>query len=253
MTKKNNHFEELADQLRALDASASSDGEGMLVARYVCHLSPNDWKEFCKKFPNNNWGAVSLSNPLLGQLADITPDTWGTKMLLALTTEAFVTQIQRELARLARMGGELSLVGAMPVSKRASDAQQEKLMTLLGEVLLANLEICDSLGLTTQGYPAILMLGAGQFRARNLAESIQRQFAKKASKICKDATCAVGIVGMCQGENLGAQDLLTRLATSLQEAMTDEQHIRQMGPDSLDARSTLVQSSEKRFLFFGGE
>ena len=126
-------------------------------------------------------------------------------------------------------------------------------MALLGDILQSNLEICDSLGLTKQGHPTILMLGAGQFRARNLAESIQREFAKKASKICKGAACVVGIVGMCQGEKLDAHDLLERLADSLNSAMQDERHICQIGPESLDARSTLVHSSEKRFLFFGGD
>lgn len=253
MTKKTDHFDELATQLRAIDSATGSNGQGLLVARYICHLTPNDWKEFCKKFPNSHWGAVPVTTPIRERLADLTPEAWGTSMLLALTTETFVAQIQRELARMDRVGGELSIVGAMPVAPKASEEQHEKLLAKLGEILQENLEICDSLGLTSQGYPAILMLGAGQFRARNLAESIQRDFAKKAAKICKGAQCALGIVGMCHGEKLDAQDLLERVANTLHDAMNDKQHICQLGPESLDTRSTLVHSSEKRFLFFGGD
>lgn len=252
-TKKTDTFDELANQLRSLDKTSGSGGKGMLVARYVAHLSPSDWQEFCKTFPTSQWGALPVSTPIVGKFADMTPDTWGPQLLLTLSAEAFAVQIQRELARLARMGGELSLVGAMPIASGASDRQQQKLMTLLGDILQENLEICDSLGLTNLGHPALLMLGAGQFRARNLAESIQRDFAKKASKICKGAGCALGIVGMSQGEKLEAQDLLDRLASSLEKARKETGYIYQIGPDSLDARSTLVHSSEKRFLFFGGD
>lgn len=252
-TKKINSFDELASQLRSLDETAGSNGKGMLVARYVAHLSSSDWQEFRKTFPNSSWGALPVEAPIVGKFADMTPETWGPQLLLALSAEAFIVQIKRELARLARLGGELSLVGALPIAPKAHDGQLEELMALLGEILQDNLEICDSLGLTNMGHPALLLLGAGQFRARNLAESIQQDFTKKASKICKGARCALGIVGMCQGEKLEAQELLERLGSSIERAKGEKGHIFQIVPESLDARSTLVHSSEKRFLFFGGD
>ncbi len=252
-TKKTETFDELANQLRSLDIASGSDGKGMLVARYVAHLSPSDWQEFRRTFPGSSWGALPVDAPIVGKFGDMTPETWGPQLLLTLSAEAFAVQIKRELARLARIGGELSIVGALPIAPKANEGQLEKLMTLLGDTLQDNLEICDSLGLTKMGHPAMLLLGAGQFRARNLAESIQKDFAKKASRICKGACCALGIVGMCQGEKLEAQDLLERLATSLEKAKEEKGHIFQIAPESLDSRSTLVHSSEKRFLFFGGD
>lgn len=252
-TKKIETFDELASQLRSLDETAGTKGKGMLVARYVAHLTPSDWQEFRKAFPGSSWGALPVNAPIVGKFGDMTPETWGPQLLLTLSAEAFAVQIQRELARLTRMGGELSIVGALPIAPMANETQLEKLMSLLGDTLQDNLEICDSLGLTQMGHPAILLLGAGQFRARNLAESIQHDFAQKASKICKGASCALGIVGMCQGEKLEAQDLLERLASSLEKAKEEKGHIFQIAPESLDARSTLVHSSEKRFLFFGGD
>ena len=121
-------------------------------------------------------------------------------------------------------------------------------------------EACDSLGCTGQGRYALLLPGVSVLRARLMAEQLQKTFAVLAAEAlaalkCKSgpaAVCALGIACVDQGGRPSPSALLQQAEKALTEALQKHGHICVAGGAALDKRATLVHSSEKRFLFFGG-
>ena len=268
----NAEFENLARELRALRASAPLDGdarsrETMLVMRLVHGLSKQRWQEFCHQFPLSQWCALPVPEAMTTAcVADLRPDVQSpppadmppTSLASALSTELFANQLTRELLRLNRNGGDLSLltVGVVPPHDTADEAgvQTQALVACLRHCL----EGCDSLGVLAQGRLAAILPGVGQLKARRLAERLQLAFwgscTDKAAQAEGAAGCAVGIVCVSRGGDCDAARLLAKAQSALGSAQAQAPgHIHLEISSPLDERTTLVHSHEKRFLFFGGD
>ena len=123
-------------------------------------------------------------------------------------------------------------------------------------------EECDTLGCTGPDRYALLLPGVGVLRARLMAEQIQRIFAVQAAEVIAASgkgkhaakpVCAIGIACADQGGRPTPEALLSKATQAMNEALTQKHgHICVAGGAALESRNTLVQSSEKRFLFFGG-
>ncbi|MBQ7456820.1 MAG: hypothetical protein IJS54_04380 [Desulfovibrio sp.] len=252
---KNIDFKALAAELAALERQGKGKGEDLLIARVLHNMSPSRWKEFCKAYPASKWGAVPVSSLNLSHMADEEKDAgflWGDELKYAIMAEKFTEQVERELLRMARIGGELSILSCAipPAAKQCS--LHTALEELLIKILKNTLEPCDSLATDGEGHPLVLLPGTGPIRSRHLCEQLQNQYANESKKLYPDVFVSMGVVSIAQGEKRSAEDLVARVASALQKAQTEASHLHQIGPETLDERSTLVHSDEKRFLFFGG-
>lgn len=277
----NAEFEALARE-PAIPAASSPQGRrsagsrDLLVVRLVRGLSRNRWQEFCRSFPSSQWCALPLSESHeFVQVADLRPDIQeplppdlpSDSLAKALALELFTAQLNREILRLARSGGELTLVcAALCERKRLLAALGEgtvkRLDSLLAETLHEGLEACDSLGSLGPGRHALLLPGVGLFKARLLAENLQTAFAAQARPLIPQGgisagegpVCALGITCLPHDTAIGAQDLLGKADEALTAALEQQGvHIHLETHAALNERATLVHSSEKRFLFYGGE
>ena len=249
-------FSNLAAELAALDAGTR--GDSMLVARLLRHMTPGRWQKFCKAYPANQWVALPLSSLPAERIADLAAGSSraAEDFAAVLSAEVLAGQLRRELIRIRRTGGALSLVGAaaLPATGREDRAIQVRLTAFLAELLEERLEACDSLGATSRGHPVALLPGTGELASRHIAEQVQRAFAKRASSIGKDASCALGLITVSQGEQDDAARLIARVDAAIAAAIEGQKgRIHQIGPEAAGDRDTLVHSNEKRFLFFGGE
>lgn len=261
----NADFDALANELRALrqaDGAASRSGtESVLVARLLPGFSVNRWREFLRRYPTGRWCACPRGLACC--------PTWAAPDHLAhlLMAEMFTVQMQRELLRLSRTGGDLALIEAGLYDRCNLEAKLglqvvQALEAHLVECLRQCREECDTLGCTGPGRYALLLPGVGVLRARLMAEQIQKIFAVHAAEItaasgkgkhAARAVCAIGIACADQGGRPTPESLLGKAAQAINEALAQKHgHISVAGGSALESRNTLVQSSEKRFLFFGG-
>lgn len=274
-------FEALARELRALrehaacDAAEEQADSAMLVVRLVRGLSRQRWQDFCRAFPLSQWCALPMPDAAPeAHVADLRADAQHEAALAApetlagtLSAQLFTAQLERELLRRTRNGGELSLICTALSERRRlcvalGEGTVKRLERLLAETLRDKLDACDSLGGLGHGRYLALLPGLGQLKARHLAECVQAHFAEQARPLFPTggisagagAQCALGIVCAGRGGPEHAPDLLSRAAAALDTALEQEAgHIHQEAPTPLGDRTTLVHSSEKRFLFFGGE
>lgn len=161
----NAEFDALARELRALREEGCGDAvartrEAMLVVRLVRGLSRQRWQEFCRAFPLSQWCALPVPGAAPeGRVADLRsdvqpplpPDMPPDALIGALSAELFAAQLSRELLRLARNGGGLSLICTTLSERRRlcvalGDGTVKRLERLLAEILRDNLDACDSLG-----------------------------------------------------------------------------------------------------------
>lgn len=251
---KNIDFKALAAELAALEKQGKGQGEDLLIARVLHNMSPTRWKEFCKVYPASKWGAVPVSSLPISQMADEEENAylWGDELKYAIMAEKFTEQVGRELLRMARVGGELSIFCCqlMPIKKDAKIYLT--LENLLVSILKDALEPCDSIATDVKGNPLVLLPGTGPIRSRHLCERLQQKYASESKKISPGIFISMGVVSIAQGEKSSAEDLVNRVSVALLKARNETTHLHQIGPETLDERSTLVHSDEKRFLFFGG-
>lgn len=251
-----------------------SPHESLLLARVVRGFSREGWQEFCRAYPLSQWYALPVPDEVATgvRVADLRADPGfsgpagaGDALLGALGSSMFTAQLERELLRLGRHGGALSLVAAgLAQRHRLATALGEgtvlRLERLLGETIHSRLEGCDSMGSQAPGRYLALLPGMGQLATRRFAENIQNGFAEQARPFFptggisagSGAVCALGVIHVGQERTAKAQELLERAGAALDAALDqDEGHIHQ--EVSGRKASTLVHSGEKRFLFFGGE
>ena len=171
----NADFESLARELRALRESGNTDEESrsretMLVMRLVRGFSSQRWQEFCRLFPLSQWCALPVADVLpSARLADLGPDVQAhhlpeiptSALAMALNAELFTSQLSRELLRLSRSGGDLSLLCTSVLPSAAGDGQ-EKLEQVLAASLRLCLEACDSMGSLRRGRYAAILPGMGR-------------------------------------------------------------------------------------------
>ena len=108
-----------------------------------------------------------------------------------------------------------------------------------------------------QARPLIIWPETAMLRARLMAEQMQQAFKAQAADQAEMAggapQCAIGIACASQGGRTTPESLLQKAEKALREAQAQKRgHICVSESAALDARGTLVHSSEKRFLFFGG-
>ncbi len=267
----NAELEALACELLALRKAGSSMDEQLsddqltptvLVARLLSGFSPDRWQSFCRDYAESRWcvlpvGSTSQQEPA----ASIQPEV-PTQMASILISRLFMDQIQREILRFSRSGGDLSLVYAdLPQKAELLNQAGRPALDQLDAALAASLrehsEACDSISHVAEGRYALLLPGVSQLRARLLADQIQKTFAQqvalRAEALIKDApACALGIACINPGNGTSAQFLMNQAEDALQKALQqDRGRICLAGSASLEERASLVHSSEKRFLFFG--
>lgn len=261
---------EMAAMPEALEAAGLNGGpEAVILARVVPGLTPANWLEVSRSRHLEQWRAFPVPDNCgieegPAKAIEITPFR---EVSGALTHPMFVRLLKRELQRLARNGGCLSLLGiGIAESQRVAAALGETTMAtlegVLGSIILARLEECDSLGVLRRGQYLCCLPGLGQLAARSFAEKAQAAFVEAAKPYFptgglsagKSADSAIGIVNVLQGDHAAAEELIRRVKMSLELALSKERgHIQQETAATPLENTTLVQSSEKRFLFFGGD
>ncbi|WP_297668852.1 GGDEF domain-containing protein [uncultured Desulfovibrio sp.] len=271
----NTEFNALTDELLAFQrmSGATAGGRGrkgkdrdaVLVARLLPGMDLGRWREFSRNNLSGRWCALPVGPALLSEPEDAGAPDDGAHLAHLLLNELVTGQIQRELLRLARTGGELALMEATLLGReelarqlppKTLDALDAGLFTCLTQCR----EECDSLGNTGPGRYVLLLPGVGLLHARLMAEDVQKKFAALAATLCNarggrnavPPACAVGIVCADPHERPSPSLLLQQCEHALREALAQRQgHISIAGGEALDKRTTLVHSSEKRFLFFG--
>lgn len=274
---KNAELEDLAREMSAMpqalrDASFETAGEAVILARMVNGLSAESWREASRAYSLEKWHAF----PIAGDSA-VCGLAWAGENALAispfrevrgaLTFAMFSKLLGRELSRINRNGGCLTLVGACLTERRRlvtalGEGTAARLEAILGLTILSMLDDCDSLGILRQGQYICSLPGIGQLAARSFAEKCRDAFEDAARPFFptggisagQSAGCSIGIVNILQGEKATAGVLLKRVKAALELALSrDGGHIYQEAALTPLENTTLVQSSEKRFLFFGGD
>ena len=267
----NAELEALARELLALrEAGAQADEQlsddqltpTVLVARLLSGFCPARWQNFCRDYAESRWCVLPVgSTDQQGADASVQPEV-PTQMANVLISRLFMDQIQREILRFSRSGGDLSLVYAdLPQKAELLNQAGRPALDQLDAALAASLrehsEACDSISHVAEGRYALLLPGVSQLRARLLADQIQKTFAQqvalRAEALIKDVpACALGIACINPGNGTSAQFLMNQAEDALQKALQqDRGRICLAGSASLEERASLVHSSEKRFLFFG--
>ncbi|MDD4701921.1 MAG: diguanylate cyclase [Desulfovibrio sp.] len=266
----NAELEALARELLALRKTGSQADEArfadqltptVLVARLLSGFSPDRWQDFCRDYAESRWCVLPVGSTDQPDFAPLQPEI-PTQMGNVLIGRLFMDQIQREVLRFSRSGGDLSLVYADLPQRDAlfgqlGRAPVDQLDAALAASLREHSEACDSMSHVAEGRYALLLPGVGQLRARLIADQIQKTFtaqvALRAEALIKDAPhCALGIACINPGNGTSAQFLMSQAEGALQSALQQSPgHICLAGSASLEERASLVHSSEKRFLFFG--
>lgn len=303
MSSRNADFELLTRELRTLRLLLEQDEppatpQDILVMRRVSGLPLKRWGEFCRRFPLSRWCALPLPEEvgknLDTTLADICPDMRENEgpvlanqpdfmnvLASLLSREMLHQQLERELQRMERNGGQLTLVC---VTLRAShldtapeadsgpsaegSASADSPAQLLGERLLyetlrQRLDACDSIGNLDKGAILAILPGYGLLRGRLLVDRTRTAFQLRCKGLVlgkpgviapfTQAGCAFGIVTVTQSERPKANALLQRARQALVKARACKELLYEDTGAPLAERATLVHSQEKRFLFFGGE
>lgn len=278
--RKNTRSEKLVEELAALpqaleEASFSGKGKAIVLARLVPGLSCESWRAACRGLPLENWHALQVPDGTGGQEEE-TLDGGANRQLPispfrevtgALTSYTFLNLLKRELVRLSRNGGSLSLISASLADRSSvvtalGEGTAASLEATLGSILLSQMEECDALGMARKGIFICSLPGIGQLAARRFAEKTQTAFREAAQPFYpggginagKVRDCALGIVNILQGETCAPADLVRRARATLDVALRKSAgHIHQEAAMTPFEGTTLVHSSEKRFLFFGGD
>ena len=151
----NADFDALANELLALrqadGAVSRNSGESVLVARLLPGFNVNRWQEFLRRYPTGRWCALPAGPGLLPELGGGPSNAPG-HLAHLLMAEMFTVQINRELLRLSRTGGDLAVIEAAILDKAHLDeASVLALETLLVDCLRQCREECDTLGCTGLG------------------------------------------------------------------------------------------------------
>lgn len=240
----------------------------VILARMVRGLTAEGWAAASENGQLSQWQALPLpdeeeNDAELENVREIAaqglPVTPFREVAGALYRSTFVNLLQRELLRLSRNGGSLSLISASladrrAVAEREGEAAACRLEALLGRTLLSRMDSCDALGLTRRGVFICSLPGLGQLAARRFAETARDAFNDAADPAGAGVSCAMGIVNVLQGEACAPSDLLRRARATLDVALRKQEgYIHQEAAMAPFEGTTLVHSSEKRFLFFGGD
>lgn len=246
-----NLAKEFAKLPGVLASAEKEDGRNVVLVRTVEGLSRTSLENGFRSSGLEEWQIFD------GNEADWL-DRGGDTVLPAA---ALLHILARELLRITRNGSCLSLISAQLAEDEEIGAEARgRLHAFLGHVLKSHLASCDSFGILKKGQYICCLPGIGQLAARNFAETAQRDFNNwielkdSQNPALANVGCAMGIVNLTQGDKSDARELLNRSRQALEVALAKPgSHIHQETAGNPLENTTLVQSSEKRFLFFGGE
>lgn len=264
MNKKAGHDNQVG-QSGGMHLVTEASDSSFLIAGVMRGCTRKDCDEFCNSHPSDSWHIFPLpleSGCRFADWPDGIPN--GTYQIY---TAMFSVQLKRELKRLSRNGGSLSLLCAALARKKGletalGEGTVLRLESLLCDAMRGMMDDCDSIGPEAGGRYIALLPGIGQLRSRSYAHRVQDAFAELARPFSPNGgisagfafDCAIGIVNLVQGETGKPDDLLDRVNSALDKALKQEEgHIFQESANAPREGGTLVHSNEKRFLFFGGE
>ncbi len=160
-----------------------------------------------------------------------------------LSDPALQRELETESLRARRGRCALSLALFASVD-RCADENAAALLSRIRETASP----CDSLGRLSDGTYALVLPGAGIFKAQSMVDDILRPLEDT------DAAWAAGIAGAEAGENADAEKLLREARNALKAGIDRPGRavVYRETEEALSIRRTLVHSHEKRFLFSGG-
>lgn len=249
-------------------ARKPAGGTSVILAKMVKDLSLEKWNQARGNLSLADWHVFPLAEGQKDSQPDeklsVTPfrDVRG-----ALTIMMFEKLLGRELMRLERNGGCLSVLGIDISEKDRLSASLGKvtlnrLQDMLGNIILSKLDSCDSMSVTNEEQYLCSLPGMGQLAARNFAEKCQLAFEDAARPYFptgginagRAPECAIGIVNVMPNERARSEELIRRAKKTLEVALSrHEGYIHQETSFTPLEKTTLVQSQEKQFLFFGGD
>ena len=166
--------------------------------------------------------------------------------LRPLAGSEFQRELERESLRAKRGRCPLSLVLFAPIFQdaRSKETNARKLLRCIE----SHASPCDALGLLPEMRYALVLPGAGVFKAQNMTQSILQDFENSGGN------CAAGIASAEPPENACAETLLQQALAALLQMREHNGKINVYREQTanLSLRKTLVHSHEKRFLFSGG-
>lgn len=261
----NADFDDLLAELRELrDAQPTGTEPELLVLRRVHGMTPEKWRAFRQRYPNSRWGALPLNNSAVTRAlsglmdkssSDLCPDACppqlATDHMLArmLCSDLFRAQIERDLQRQQRSGGQLSFICMDLTDAARASAHCARIMVRLAGLAAQNMEACDTLGALPDRGIALMLPGFGALRARSLAVRLREALLHACP--AEDA-CGFAVLSLAQPARITIKELLERIAPLLDRARARTDGVEFEAVNTTGQPDTLVQSQEKRFLFFGG-
>ena len=244
---------ELLQMQRALPLRDNS-APLLAVARLVPGLDMEAWRKMADAAALNGWCALEMTDDgryrcQWQDLADALPACGSLDASLQLSP--FMRQLDKEILRAKRGQSEVSLILFAAHGGRESTAEHAAATTesnaKLAALLRENAECCDSMGSMGAGRCALLLPGAGMYKAQNVAETVCARLNGEGN------VCAAGIA-TAKGKGAEAGALVRQAAAALDTALTRGLTVLVADTPKLPEfpADTLVQCNEKRFLF-GGE
>ncbi|MEG2172774.1 MAG: diguanylate cyclase [Desulfovibrionaceae bacterium] len=178
-----------------------------------------------------------------------------------LCSTAFLHQLETEIYRVRRGRSELALVcfslhGQEDITRlhgpEAVQLAHQALVLCLKECVLP----CDCIGHISTGHNALILPGAGAFKAQAHIEKILKDCAGQGLRTPHGAFMPHFLAGIAcaSGSNALAKNLIHEALNALEKARNSSNFCavhRDACPTNL--YQTLVHSNEKRFLFSGGQ
>ncbi len=217
-----------------------------VVAKLVSHLNKKAWNELCALTRPTSYdffsaecfeqkGAVHLS-----LLKEVSPSPeWMHHLFLSAS---FLQQLKEEVSRAKRGGAPLALVRF--AIEQHNSFTFEHITRILYDVIEKCGDDCDTLSILDTKNFALILPGAKSFKALSIVEDILDECRHNALSLC------AGIAAHT-GAECNIQNFLEHAATALEQALTQKValFIHRKPHESLEAKRTLVQGHEKRFLF----
>lgn len=221
----------------------TSSSSLLAVARLVPGLDLASWQKLAADAALSGWCALEMTEN--GQyrcqwqsLADAMPAE--DSLSASLHISPFMQQLDREIIRARRGQSEVSLV-VFEVGENS-----DVLVDRLSEILRETAEPCDSTSEMGNGRCALLLPGAGIYKAQDIAERVCMRFNEKNQHCRAGIACARGGIADPAVLVQQAAEALNQAAASGRAVCV---HCVQTKEELIP--ETLVQTNEKRFLFGG--
>ena len=127
----NAELDALARELLALRTAGAADDpvpdagsqlpHTVLVARLLSGFSPDRWQSFCRDYAESRWCVLPVAGSALpDSMPDPRPEL-PSQVVNVLINRLFLDQIEREVLRFSRSGGDLCLIYADITYRNAAD------------------------------------------------------------------------------------------------------------------------------------